>query len=58
MVELYNQLKKYTLNDIIKVEESDRQYIALQDLYYNKNIDDNIYLLLIIANSIICYQLS
>ena len=57
MQELYNKLKKYSLEDAIKIEESDRQFIALEKLSRNiKNKDD--YLSLIVANSIICYQLS
>ncbi len=57
MQELYNKLKKYSLDDTIQIEESDRQFKALTKLYKNiKNID--LYLALIISNSIICYQLS
>ncbi len=57
MQELYNKLKKYSLDDTIKIEESDRQFKALTKLYKNiKNKD--LYLALIISNSIICYQLS
>lgn len=57
MQELYNKLKEYSLSDAIKIEESDRQYVALKDLY--KNIwDKKLYLSLILANAIICYQLS
>jgi N-glycosylase/DNA lyase len=54
---LYNKLKKYRLKDAIKLEEKDRQFIALKKL--EKNVDDKeLYLALIISNSIICYQLS
>ncbi len=57
MQELYNKLKKYSINDVIKIEESDRQYIALKELFKNiKNKET--YLFLILANAIICYQLS
>ena len=57
MIELYNKLKQYSISDSIKIEESDRQYIALKNLF--KNIKNKeIYLSLILANSIICYQLS
>ena len=57
MQKLYNKLKHFSIDDAIKIEESDRQFIALKKLY--KNIENkNIYLWLIIANSIICYQLS
>lgn len=57
MQELYNKLKKYTLKDVIKIEELDRQFIAIKILYENIENKEN-YLSLIIANSIICYQLS
>jgi len=57
MQKLYNKLKHFKLQDAIKIEESDRQYIALKNLYENINNKEN-YLALIIANSIICYQLS
>ena len=57
MQELYNKLKQYSVSDSIKIEESDRQYVALKKLSENiKNKE--IYLSLILANSIICYQLS
>lgn len=43
--------------NFIEIEESDSQYISLKNLYFNiKNKD--FYLSLILANSIICYQLS
>ena len=43
--------------NFIKIEENDSQYISLKNLYFNiKNKD--FYLSLILANSIICYQLS
>ncbi len=57
MQELYNKLKKYTLKDAIEFEEKDRQYLALKNLYEEKPKISN-YLWVIIANSIICYQLS
>jgi N-glycosylase/DNA lyase len=57
MQELYNKLKQYSINDAIKIEESDRQYIALEKLYTNILNKKN-YLALILANAIICYQLS
>lgn len=57
--DLYNNLKFNNINDIIKLEESDRQFIALKNLYNNiDNESKKFYLSLIIANSIICYQLS
>ncbi len=57
MQKLYNKLSKYTLKDAIKLEESDRQFIALKKLEQYIS-DKELYLSLIIANSIICYQLS
>jgi len=57
MQELYNKLKKYSIDDAIKIEESDRQYIALKKLS-EKIENKERYLSLIVANSIICYQLS
>ena len=57
MQQLYNKLKQYSLSDAIKIEESDRQYIALKNL--SENIQNReIYLGFILVNSIICYQLS
>jgi len=57
MQELYNRLKHFSLNDAILIEESDRQFIALKKFCENIENKDE-YLALIIANSIICYQLS
>ena len=57
MQELYNKLKKYSINDAIIIEESDRQYIALKDMYNNIRDKKN-YLSFILANAIICFQLS
>ncbi len=57
MNKLYNKLKKFSLLDVLEIEKSDKQYIALKKLLQNiKNKD--LYLPLILANSIICYQLS
>jgi N-glycosylase/DNA lyase len=57
MQELYDKLKNYSLDDVLKLEETDRQFIALKSL--EKNIENkDLYLSLIILNSIICYQLS
>ena len=57
MQELYNKLKKYSISDSIKIEESDRQYIALKKMSEEIKHKE-LYLSLILANSIICYQLS
>ncbi|MDD3646628.1 MAG: N-glycosylase/DNA lyase [Candidatus Gracilibacteria bacterium] len=59
MQTLYNKLKHYSIQDAIAFEEADRQFIALKNLW--ANIDYNpkkYYLALIIANALICYQLS
>lgn len=57
MQKLLEIFKNININDAIKIEESDFQYIALKNLYLNiKNKD--FYLSLILANSIVCYQLS
>jgi len=58
MQKLYNKLKKYNLDDAIKIEQEDRQFLALKNLYLNKKMTDKNYLFLIISNSLICYQLS
>lgn len=68
MQKLYDKLKKYSIDDAIKIEESDRQYIALKKMgnyfkeFFNisswKKDYNNIYLSLVLGNSIICYQLS
>jgi N-glycosylase/DNA lyase len=57
MKQLYDKLKNYSLDDVLKLEKTDRQFIALKNL--EKNIENKeLYLSLIILNSIICYQLS
>lgn len=57
MKKLLEKIEKYDINNFIKIEESDLQYISLKKMYDNiKNKE--FYLPLIVANSIICYQLS
>jgi N-glycosylase/DNA lyase len=57
MEQLYSKLSKYTLKDALNFESNDRQFLALKKL--EKNISDKeLYFLLTILNSIICYQLS
>ena len=58
MNKLYNKLKKYSTIDALQFENEDRQFLALKKLYNNKKMSDTNYLFLIIANSLICYQLS
>jgi len=59
MQNLYEKLKKYSLDDTSKIEESDRQFIALRKLSEKISRENiGIFLWLIIVNSLICYQLS
>jgi len=55
---LLDKLKNYTLEDAIKIENQDRQFLALKKLYQNKQFSDNLYLFLILANALISFQLS
>lgn len=59
MEQLYEKIKHFNLEDALKFENNDRQFIALKKLYENywnnKHLE---YLALIICNSLICYQLS
>lgn len=59
MQELLNKFKNISLEDIIALENSDRQFIAIKNIYEkNKNISINNYLSLVIANALLAYQLS
>jgi len=70
MEELYKKLKKYNLEDALSFESKDRQFLALKKLWNDLTSPPNPlsfvgegeimnnYLFLIIANAIICYQLS
>ena len=55
---LYSKLKRYNLQDALYIEKSDRQFLALQDLWRSKKLNRENYLSLILSNSIVCYQLS
>jgi len=55
---LYKLLKNYTLQDAIKIEQQDRQFLALKKLYENKKFSDEIYILLVVINALISFQLS
>lgn len=57
MQKLLEKLKNISLNEAIKIEESDLQFFALKKLFENIKSKD-IYLALILSNAIICYQLS
>lgn len=61
----FEKLKKYNLDDAIKFEENDRQFLALKNLWENIEKQDGkneekiyFYLSLVLWNSIVCYQLS
>lgn len=71
MDELLEKIKNISTKDAIKIEQSDKQYISLKNLFEKLNSplnptyqggyhlwQGNFYLALILANSIICYQLS
>jgi len=58
MIKMYDILKKYSLEDAIKIEGQDRQFLALKKLYQNKQFSDSLYLFLILANALISFQLS
>ena len=55
---LYEYLKKFTLEDALKIESQDRQFLALKRLYESKKFSNELYLFLIIANALISFQLS
>ncbi len=55
---IYSKLKNYTLQDAFEIEKSDRQFLALEKLWFSKNLNKEEFLSLILSNSIICYQLS
>ncbi|MDD2486757.1 MAG: N-glycosylase/DNA lyase [Candidatus Gracilibacteria bacterium] len=50
-------LKRYSLDDIVEIEESDRQFKALKKMFENMD-NKEFFLPLIIANSLLSYQLS
>jgi len=56
MQELLKKLKKTNLEEIIKLEETDRQFIAISKIYWK--IPDNYFLSLVISNALLAYQLS
>ncbi len=58
MDRLYQLIKRFNIEDAIKIEFEDKQFLALKKLYDNKKFSDEIYLFLIILNSIVSYQLS
>ncbi|BFI73887.1 N-glycosylase/DNA lyase [Nanoarchaeota archaeon] len=57
-MDLYNILSKFTIEEILYYEENyDKQYIYLKKLYENIK-DKNLFLKLIIINSLLAFQLS
>jgi len=57
MQTLIEKLKKYSIDDAINTENNDLQFIALKEMFNGlKNKD--LYLTMILVNSLICYQLS
>lgn len=57
MKELYKKIWHYTIEDAYNFERQDRQFLALEKLEKTFK-DKNSFLALVVANSIICYQLS
>nr|MDD3719783.1 N-glycosylase/DNA lyase [Candidatus Gracilibacteria bacterium] len=57
MKKIYNLLKNYTIEDALNIEKQDLQYKSLEKLYKNIQKKSD-FLSLILANSIVCYQLS
>ncbi len=57
MIKLLDLLKQYTLKDALDLEKQDPQYKALEKLFLDLK-DKELFFWLILANSIVCYQLS
>lgn len=57
MNKLYKLLKDYSIEDALNIEKNDLQYKSLEKLYENIQ-NKELFLSLILANSIVCYQLS
>ena len=57
MDKLYKKLENFTTSSAIKIENSDPQFLSLKKLF-NEIKNKKFFLPLIIANSLICYQLS
>ncbi len=55
---LYSKIKSFSKEDIVVLEQKDRQFRAIKKLYENKLFSDEIYLFLVLVNALICYQLS
>lgn len=57
MDELIDKIWNITIEKILEIEKNDPQFIALKNLYNNLE-NKELFLSLIIINSLICYQLS
>jgi len=64
-MKLENFISKYSLDQILELEKQDEQFIALQNSrksisqeYWNTNFIQNIFLFLILQNSLVSYQIS
>lgn len=58
MKKLLEKIWWYTLNDALKIEASDRQFIAIQKLYESSNFEPHIFFSLILWNATVGYLLS
>ncbi|WP_456455604.1 N-glycosylase/DNA lyase, partial [Thermovibrio sp.] len=56
MEKLVEALKSFTLSDVREIEESDRQYRALRELYLALK-DRELFFKLVLLNSLLSYQL-
>ncbi len=63
--ELEKYISQFSFDEILKIEESDRQFLALKksrNQIKNKNLNEkisqNLFLFLILQNSIISYQIA
>ena len=62
---LEEYISKFSFDEILKIEESDRQFLALKNsrnqikkIKWNEKINQNLFLFLILQNSIISYQIA
>lgn len=63
--ELEKYISEYWLEDVLVIEESDRQFLALKESrnqiknkYWNEKINQNLFLFLVLQNSIVSYQIA
>ena len=55
---LYDFLSKYSIEDILNLEQEDLQFVAIKKLFKSRNFSHQDFLFLILVNSLVCYQLS